>query len=257
MDKSTRDEFKHHTGVMTRKQIEYAAGDVVATWLIDQAQQKIMEKKDYNVYKIIDEPMIWTALELGGFALDQPTWIEVNQAFIDRAEEIQVEFNQKYGKINLGSWQQKVELLQRFGYDVTSSSKATLSAFAEDEFVKSLLDFSAASTIKNKYGLKFLQFVEADGRIYASLNITPAKTGRSSIDSPPLQQIPRNKDFRKCFVAGDGFDLIVADYGAQEPRCFAEVTGDEILQGIFTSGKDVYCEIARIAFNEVITKKIE
>lgn len=77
----------------------------------------------------------------------------------------------------------------------------------------------------------------------------------NSCRSPNLQQIPRMDEYRSCFIAGEGRKLIIADYSAQEPRIFASICKDEKLMEIFNSGKDIYCEVAREAFNETITKK--
>ena len=62
-------------------------------------------------------------------------------------------------------------------------------------------------------------------------------------------------EFRERFIPDPGNVLVDIDYGSQEPRVAAEFTQDPSLLAIFSSGKDIYVEVARIAFGEVIEKK--
>jgi DNA polymerase-1 len=81
----------------------------------------------------------------------------------------------------------------------------------------------------------------------------------NSSRNPNGQNIPNRdtKEFRKCFIAGDGYKLVDADYSSQEPRIAAELSQDENLIAIFHSGKDIYVAIAEIAFHEIIENKSE
>lgn len=76
----------------------------------------------------------------------------------------------------------------------------------------------------------------------------------NSSSSPNLQNIPTKKERRACFVAGEGKKLVLYDYSGQEAGTWAYITGDEKFKEIINSGKKLYIEVARIAFNEVITK---
>jgi DNA polymerase-1 len=93
--------------------------------------------------------------------------------------------------------------------------------------------------------------------IYPSILQREAETTRSSSRNPDGQNIPNRdtKEFRECFIAGDGYKLVDADYSSQEPRIAAEMSQDENLIAIFNSGKDIYVSIAEIAFHEIIEKK--
>lgn len=65
-----------------------------------------------------------------------------------------------------------------------------------------------------------------------------------------LQNIPsHNTDIRKMFVASDGYVLMSSDYSAQEPRLTAHLSQDEKMIAAYQAGKDVYCEIASLAYN--------
>jgi DNA polymerase I-like protein with 3'-5' exonuclease and polymerase domains len=75
----------------------------------------------------------------------------------------------------------------------------------------------------------------------------------NSSSSPNLQQIPRPKSnqpfsIRECFIAEDGYDIVLADYSQIELRVIAEViyqlTGDDSQLKEFLEGKDPYANTA-------------
>lgn len=312
MPKDVRKEFHNLEGAMTDEQVEYAALDVIGTWLVDKEQQKILEQKDRLIWERVDLPTIWTSIDLSGFTVDVDKWYDIaekNQAIVDR---IEYELGQKYGKtiaktkyakrapaapkiryeletgdelptppdeeeryqkkweeylaskieteefvpFNPASPSQVLELLKSQGLNVESTGDDAISPYREtNEVVASILEYRVAAKKVSTYGKSYMKFVENDGRIYPSLQVIGAASGRNSCRSPNLQQIPRLAEYRECFIAGHGRKLIIADYSAQEPRIFASICKDPQLMEIFNSGKDIYCEVARVAFNENITKK--
>lgn len=88
------------------------------------------------------------------------------------------------------------------------------------------------------------------GRLHASFNQMGTDTGRFSSTDPNMQNIPaRNKDIRQMFVASPGHCLLSSDYSQQEPRLTAHMSGDEKMINAYRQGKDLYVEIASIAFH--------
>ena len=63
---------------------------------------------------------------------------------------------------------------------------------------------------------------------------------------PNLQQIPRDKQYRNCFRAPDGWVLVVADYSAIELRLAAEISQDPLLLAIFSRGEDPHIKTASL-----------
>jgi len=87
-------------------------------------------------------------------------------------------------------------------------------------------------------------------RIHASFNQNGTDTGRFSSSKPNMQNIPsHNKDIRKIFKATDGYLMISSDYSAQEPRLMAHMSKDKKMIAAYKQDKDLYSEIAAIAFN--------
>lgn len=66
-----------------------------------------------------------------------------------------------------------------------------------------------------------------------------------------MQNIPsHNKDIRKMFVADDGYVLMSSDYSQQEPKVMTQMCGDEKMLNAYKQGKDLYAEIASLAFDK-------
>ena len=87
-------------------------------------------------------------------------------------------------------------------------------------------------------------------RIHASFNQIGADTGRFSSSDPNMQNIPsHNDEIRQMFRASEGYVLLSSDYSAQEPRLTAHMSQDEKMINAYKQGKDLYIEIASIAYN--------
>lgn len=276
MTKDIRKEFHDLEGPMTNEQVEYAALDVIGTWLVDQKQQQIISETDKNIWNNLYNPHVWTALELGGFKLDVDAWTalaEKNQVIVDEiSERLGKEYGTTKSKLvgrgkarheeeyfepfNPNSHPQvKAILLNRYGLELDSTDDDHIRPYYDtNPFVKDILTYRKAEKQVSTYGLSFLKDVEEDERIYPSLNIGLAITGRDSCSSPNLQNQPHDLERRKCFVAGPGKKLVLYDYSGQEANIWAYVTGDDKFKDIINNGKKLYIEVARIAFNEEIDK---
>jgi DNA polymerase I-like protein with 3'-5' exonuclease and polymerase domains len=78
------------------------------------------------------------------------------------------------------------------------------------------------------------------GRLHPFYNIASTKTGRFSSSEPNIQQIPKHKarGMRECFVAREGYMLVIADYSAMELRAAAEIYNDAAFRADFANGID-------------------
>src|SRR3712207_1320501 len=106
--------------------------------------------------------------------------------------------------------------------------------------------------LRSTYGEGLAGEVAADGRIHATFNQTVARTGRLSSDQPNLHNIPvrteEGRQFRRAFIAGDGFELLVADYNQIELRVIAHLAEDPGLIAAFTAGEDIHNATASRVF---------
>ncbi len=232
MAKDIRKEFIDLDAPMTQEQIEYAALDVVGTWLVDQEQQKIISDTDKAIWNSLYNPHVWTTLELSGFKLNVGKWrdlAERNQKIIDEIAEklgrqygttiqkvrhekrkpaIRVKFDDAGNELpmtdaeidklrvyaesevvedifvpfNPSSHSQVLKILNSSGISVESTGDDEIRPYYEtNEFVKDVLDYRKSEKQVTTYGLNFLKNVEPDDRIYTSLNIGKAITGRDCI----------------------------------------------------------------------------
>ena len=95
-------------------------------------------------------------------------------------------------------------------------------------------------------------------RVHASFNQNGTDTGRFSSNEPNMQNIPsHNKDIRKMFIATPGYAMISSDYSAQEPRLMAHLSQDKQMIQAYLEGKDLYVEIAAIAFDTTYDECLE
>lgn len=116
---------------------------------------------------------------------------------------------------------------------------------------KAILNYRGIEKLLSTYIDKLPECVNSkDKRIHCDFNQYGADTGRFSSSDPNLQNIPsHNKDIRKMFIASDGYVLMSSDYSQQEPKIMTQMCGDPKMIKAYQEGKDLYAEIASLAFN--------
>lgn len=251
-----------HTGhelEMSREMLEYSCVDVVATWQVYQDQRAEIDDNDLNIWKEIERPFLWTILSMSGVKMDSEKWLTLAQRNADYAKEIQDKYvaDEDFLGINLNSPVQVKRHFLSLGYKLKSTDAEALEKLKDEcEFAQDMLKYRTYAKRASTYGKKFIDdYVEADGRIYGDIFQMGAQTGRCSSRSPNMQNQPHDKEYRECFVAGEGNVMIVADWGSQEPRVAAYLSQDERLIEILNSDKKLYIEIARDVLGKTITKQ--
>lgn len=124
-----------------------------------------------------------------------------------------------------------------------------------------LLEYRGVEKLIGTYIDKMPSYLQADGKVHCGFNQYGARTGRYSSSKPNMQNIPSHiKDIRPMFTASEGCLLISMDYSQQEPKCLAGLLrkdGDEQLYNTFMSGKQLYADIASIAFHKKYEECLE
>lgn len=128
--------------------------------------------------------------------------------------------------------------------------------------VDAILDNRFFNKQLSTYVDKIPEIIHKDGRVHCKFNQYGADTGRVSSDSPNLQNIPSNPrklttgdvvdaghDVRQFFAAEDGNVLLSCDYSGQEVRVTAHISHDKKMIQAYKDNKDVYVEIASLAYN--------
>lgn len=79
-----------------------------------------------------------------------------------------------------------------------------------------------------------------DGFVKASYMQLGAETGRMTCFNPNNQQIPKDKQFRSCVEAPEGWLIVDADFGQMELRLAAAVAQDKKMIQAFKDGEDLH-----------------
>jgi len=156
--------------------------------------------------------------------------------------------------INVQSNAQIKHILQlAYNLDVTDTNEKTLLLLKNPpEIVSKILSFRERAKKQTTYGDNILDLIhKKTGRVHANFNQNGTSTGRYSSSQPNLQNIPRENDYRSCFIAEDGYDIITIDYDQQEYRL---ATGERKIIDAYLAGKDMHTLTASIINNVPLDK---
>lgn len=250
---------------LSHAQIEYAARDAaIMRQLYDQMAERLKTDELEQVAALEFECLMpISEMELNGIHLDESRWREqlerVKIAQAKAADELQdllsagVAQASLFGRaeINLDSQQQVTDALLGLGVPVPPTTRAwQLQPLAEEyPVVAKLLEYRGVAKSLSSFGENILEFIEPKtGRIHADFRQIGAPTGRFSCSNPNLQQIPHDRQYRRCFTAEPGNKLVIADYSQIELRILAEFSGDEKFIDAFVSGQDFHAAAASQVF---------
>jgi hypothetical protein len=102
------------------------------------------------------------------------------------------------------------------------------------------LQYTKIAKLKQAFGEPLRQFIGPNGHLYSSLRLHGAQTSRMSCNSPNVQQMPSEAEFRALFKAFLGRKLIVADYGQIELRVGSIIADDKAMQQVFIQKDDIH-----------------
>lgn len=132
----------------------------------------------------------------------------------------------------------------------------------DNPLVSAILDNRFFNKQLSTYVDKIPQLIhKCDGRVHCKFNQYGADTGRTSSNDPNLQNIPSNPytmttgeevdaghDVRQFFTAAKDHVLLSCDYSGQEVRVTAHLAHDQKMIKAYQDNKDVYVEIASLAY---------
>ena len=142
---------------------------------------------------------------------------------------------------------QGLEVIERTKKGAPSIGIDTLSNYVGNDCVDTLLEYKRIS--------KLITFIESwedlqvDGKIYPSFNIT-ARTGRTTCNSPNIQQCPQNSYVRNLIEARPGWKIIESDLSQAELRVASWFAKDENMQHAYQSGSDLHSKTTELLFGD-------
>jgi DNA polymerase I-like protein with 3'-5' exonuclease and polymerase domains len=143
------------------------------------------------------------------------------------------------GAWNFDSPKQVLEALRLLGFNVESSDDDTLARIGHP-FAEALREYRAARKLVTTYGPLWVGKALHGGRVYAGWQQVGADSGRMACTKPNCQNLPRDKRYRRCFIAPDGRVLVKADYSQIELRIAAKVANEERMLAAYRGGEDLH-----------------
>lgn len=253
MKKEVRKDFLTRT-TLTQEMKDYAIKDAIDTLKIALLQKEEYEDElAFNAYLKADEPCIFPFLDMPGVPVDTDAWKKMAEGFYQKGTELEAELG-----FNVNSGAQVIAAAKKQGIHLSNTRAATLEEFADHPLIQQILLTRRYRKAASTYGIKWLENVEEDGRVYSSYHITGTETGRQSSSNPNMQNIPVRKmpEYRLRFVAEPDHVMVISDINQQEPRITAFESKDDELIAEIKAGVSTHLAVARTIFkNPKLTKK--
>lgn len=144
-----------------------------------------------------------------------------------------------------------VELTERTATGLPKVTAQVLETI-DHPIANTVLEYRGMAKLQGTYTKNILAKSEKDGRLHAETRQIGADTGRSSMSSPNLQNIPQRQGtvIRRLLVASEGHVLISCDYSQQELRILAHLSQDPGMLVMFDGGQDPFVYIGSMMFPE-------
>jgi DNA polymerase-1 len=217
---------------------------------------------------------ICARVERKGLLLDVP----YTEGLIGRLAEEQGQFEalaSRYGVDNVNSNDQIIAGLQGMGevWDVRTP-KGALSVASEvllpmadvdkkwnpmgfrqaNPLALAVLRAQRASKWSKSYAQAMLENRDEFGYVHPKFATLGAKTGRTSVSDPPLQQLPsKGWEIRRCVVAPDGEEYFSVDQSSVELVVLAALSGDQAMGDAVRSGRNLHDYTATLMFGPNFT----
>ena len=231
--------------------------------------EKLAEDIEWPVIPVLAD------MEYVGIELDT----KYLQNFSDEVNDLISDYEQQiYGyadkEFNIASPSQLAEILfttlklptngikkGKTGYSTAASELDKLRG--SHPIIEIITQYREVAKLKNTYIDTLPLMVDDKSRIHTTFNLTIAQTGRLSSTDPNLQNIPTRTDLgrriRTSFVAGEGKQLVSADYSQFELRLAAVLADDKELIEMFNRGADIHATTAALVYErepEDVTKQM-
>lgn len=270
LDKAERSTFVGFEGTLTESQIEYALDDVLATYHLFLQQARQIAKLGLARVARIEGAATdaYAELEWRGIHIDRDAWEvilkeaeaarDVARATLEK-ELLPVVGGDLFGNVhvNFESEQELRDVFTRLGHpDLPDLSKRTLRRLGHP-VATALVDYREHQKVLSSYGEGFLAHIHpVTGRMHPRFRQIRASTGRSSCESPNLQNIKSTDRFRAAFRAPAGRRIITADYAGCELRILAQQSGDPVFLETFAAGGDLHSIVASTMFGTEVSKQV-
>lgn len=257
------------SGILREEQLKYAAKD--AAVLLPLRERLIEDIKTGRLVEVckLEFDCLWAVvdMELSGVGIDTEKWKRLNISYTEQQKELSLKLNRALGYgtvqvnlfgeeihdgINLDSQSQVIKALKNKGIVLNSTSHSELVEHKEEsELVRWLIEYRRVTkAIQGFLSPIPLYINEKTGKLHSSYRQIGSSSGRFSCGNPNVQQIPRGKEFRECFVPQKGSKFVIADYSQIELRVAAEIAQDVTMIDAYQKGQDLHALTAALIANK-------
>ncbi len=220
------------------------------------ALEKILFELEIPLINVLAE------IEKTGFKINPEGIKEFGAALGKLADELAERIYMQAGReFNINSPKQLAEILYtgmglshgKKNKNSYSTDAATLEELrSQSPIIDDILEYRQVTKLKNTYAIPLVEAADEDDRIHTEFKQALTATGRLSSTEPNLQNIPiktkLGREFRRYFIAKDGYTLIDADYSQIELRLLAHISGDYTMTEAFKEGADIHRKTAAAVF---------
>ncbi|MCM1335974.1 MAG: DNA polymerase I [Bacteroides sp.] len=227
---------------------------------------RLCAEKMERVLNEIEIPLAYVlvSMERDGIAVDREALVSFGERLTAEEKEIERAIYDCAGEeFNISSPKQLGHILfEKLGLPSGKKTKTGYSTNAEvleeltgaHPIVELILRYRAVTKLNSTYAVGLLKVIGEDGRIHTTYKQTETRTGRISSAEPNIQNIPvrteRGREFRRFFIAREGYRLVDADYSQIELRLLAHISDDAAMIEAFHSGEDIHAVTASQVFNQ-------
>ena len=257
LNKKIRTSFIGYKGRLTDEQVDYALGDIEYLHTLALAQLKDIKKMDLvNVAKLENlDAEVTAEMRYNGIEFDEKMWREI-------AKENEAELKRRLKALpkEVDNWnspkQVKEYFLKKHGIKI-KTYKELHKLGLDNPIMEKFKHMQSMTKAVSSYGIGFLTThdryknswptVNKDGRIRAGYTQI-IETGRYSMNSPNLQQLPAKGRHRECFMSRKGYSLVVGDFTGQELGVIAAGSKDPTWIEPMKLGHDIHSVMAAKIF---------
>ena len=153
--------------------------------------------------------------------------------------------------INYNATAQLLAALRKLGFGakiLPSTNDKILAKHSDRPVIQAIQNYRETAQIIKNFGEAWLEHIDpVTGRIHSTINQMGAATGRTSSSKPNIQNIKKEKKWRRCFVARAGRRIVTTDMSGAELRIMADDSRDETWIVAFEKDWDLHSIGAEMA----------
>lgn len=169
-------------------------------------------------------------------------------------DKLKAELKDKYGLVNPNAAKQIADAIEREtgtrptttdadGNVKDSTSADTLKLMTGSACAATVLKYKKLNKVESTYGVVWKdKYADANGYAHPSLNPRGSSTGRMTMTSPSLLNVPQ--EAREYVIAEPGYVFVQSDFSAVEVRIGGAEAGDKQMYADLAGGADPYSIVA-------------